>query len=95
MFRDRDSRLQVVPTDDADWTQEDLKASEPAPSDEAALGRPAPEPTAPAPAPEPAARAPTPAAHTTPVAARKPRVSGRRHLAAFVLLAAVFGGAGW
>ena len=85
MFRNRDSkgsRLQVVPTDDANWPQEDLKTGEPAPSDEAASGRPVPEAPAPspgpapAPTPEPAARAPAPAAHTTPVAARKPRVSG-------------------
>src|SRR6476469_8263953 len=104
MFRNRDSkgsRLQVVPTNDANWPQPDLKAGEPAASDEAASGRPAPEAPASSPAPalaptpEPAARAPAPAAHKTPVAARKPRVSRRRRLAAFVLLAAVFGGAGW
>ena len=103
MFRNRDSkgsRLQVVPTDEANWPQEDLKTGEPAPSDEAASGRPAPEAPAPspvpapAPTPQPPARAPAPAAPTTPVAARKPRVSARRRLAVGALLAVVFGSAG-
>ena len=41
MFRNRDSkgsRLQVVPTDETNWPQEDLKAGEPAPNDEASIG---------------------------------------------------------
>ena len=42
MFRKRDSkasRLQVVPTDETDWPQENLKAGEPVANDQATIRR--------------------------------------------------------
>ena len=106
MFRNqwdaRGSRLQVVPTESADWPQGDVRAGVPTAADEQKSTSPTAEladPPAPAPAvapaPPPVLKAPAEAAVVPPVATRKRRVSARRRLTVGVLLAAVLGGAGW
>ena len=102
MFRNqwdaRGSRLQVVPTESADWPQGDVRAQVPTATEEQTSISPTAEladAPAPAPSPAPALKAPAEAAVAPPVAARKRRVSARRRLTVGALLVAILGGAGW
>ena len=104
MFRDqwdsRGSRLQVVPTEDANWPQGHARAGEPLTNNEQKSNSPSPESAVapavtPVPAPDPILKAPAEAAVAPRVAARKRRVSARRRLTVGALLVAVLGSAGW
>jgi membrane fusion protein (multidrug efflux system) len=106
MFRNqwdaRGFRLQVVPTESADWPQGDVGAGVPTATEEqqsisptaevADAQTPAPAPTT---SPGPALKAPAEAVVAPPVAARKRRVSARRRLTVGALLVAILGSAGW
>jgi membrane fusion protein, multidrug efflux system len=85
------SRFQVVPTDDAEWPEGDIRAGKTG-SSEAAMSV---QPTAEVPAPAPAVPTPAKIAPVAPVAGREPRRRRSRNFAIGAVFAVAVGAAGW